>query len=168
MSEKNVPSPKIVSWDEWHVEREKLLVKEKEQTRALDALAAERRRLPMVQIDKEYIFEWSNGTASLIDLFDGRRQLIVYHFMFDPDWSEGCDGCSMVVDNIGHPAHLHARDTSLALISRAPLKKIEPFKKRMGWTIPWYSSFENDFNFDFGATTKDGETHLCSVFFTRR
>lgn len=163
MSEKS--EPKIVSWEEWQVERERLLVKEKEQTRALDALAADRRRLPMVKVEKEYVFEGSNGAVNLMDLFDGRRQLIVYHFMFDPDWSEGCDGCSMVVDNMGHPAHLQARDTSLVLISRAPVKKIEPFKKRMGWTIPWYSSFENEFNYDFGATTEGGETHLCSVFY---
>ena len=128
MTEKS--EPKIVTWEEWQVEREKLLIKEKEQTRALDALAADRRRLPMVKIDKEYVFEGLNGPANLMDLFDGRRQLIVYHFMFDPDWSEGCDGCSMVVDNMGHPAHLQARDTSLVLISRAPLKKIEPFKKQ--------------------------------------
>ena len=94
---------------------------------------------------------------SLLDLFEGRRQLILYHFMFDPRWDAGCDGCSMVVDNMGHPAHLHARDTSLALVSRAPLSKIEPFKKRMGWTVPWYSSFGSDFNNDFGVTTDEGE-----------
>src|SRR5205085_5388194 len=115
-------------------------------TRARDALNAERRRLPMIKIEKEYVFEGPNGKASLVDLFEGRRQLIIYHFMFDPRSDQGCDGCSMMVDNMGHPAHLHARDTSLALVSRAPLSKIEPFKKRMGWTVPWYSSFGSDFN----------------------
>ena len=94
----------------------------------------------------------------------GRRQLIIYHFMFDPDWDEGCDGCSMLVDNMGHPAHRQARDTSLALVSRAPLEKIEPFKECMSWTIPWYSSFGNDFNYDFGVTTDRGETFGLSVF----
>ncbi|MGH7429508.1 MAG: DUF899 domain-containing protein, partial [Candidatus Methylomirabilaceae bacterium] len=136
---------------------------EKELTRARDALNAERRRLPMVKIDKNYVFEGPAGKASLLDLFDRRRrQLIVYHFMFDPNdpppgksgepWDEGCSGCSFLVDNIGHLAHLRARDTSLVLVSRAPLAEIEPFKARMGWTVPWYSSFGSDFNYDFHVT----------------
>jgi len=120
--------PPVVSPDEWQVARESLLVKEKDATRARDALAAERRRLPVVRIDQAYVFEGPDGKASLLDLFEGRRQLIVYHFMFGPNQDAGCDGCSMVVDNIGHPAHLHARDTSFALVSRAPLAKIEPYK----------------------------------------
>jgi predicted dithiol-disulfide oxidoreductase (DUF899 family) len=144
--------------------RQELLVKEKEATRARDALNVERRRLPMVKIEKAYVFEGPNGKASLLDLFEGRRQLILYHFMFDPSWDEGCDGCSMVVDNMGHPAHLHARDTSRAAVSRAPLAKIERFKRRMGWTIPWYSSFGSDFNYDFGVTTDAGEIFGLSVF----
>jgi predicted dithiol-disulfide oxidoreductase (DUF899 family) len=156
--------PQVVSEQEWLVAREKLLIKEKELTRALDALAAERRKLPMVWIDKDYVFQGPNGTASLLDLFDGRRQLIVYHFMFGPSWKEGCVGCSMLVDGMGHLAHLHTRNTSLVLISRAPLDRIEPFKRRMGWTIPWFSSFENDFNYDFGATTDKGEVSCLSVF----
>ncbi len=156
--------PKVVSRDEWLVARNELLRKEKEATHARDALNAERRRLPMVRIDKDYVFESPAGKATLLDLFEGRRQLIVYHFMFAPDWDEGCPGCSMVVDNIGHPAHLHARDTSLALVSRAPQSKIMPFKERMGWTAPWYSSFGSDFNYDFGVTTADGEIHGLSVF----
>jgi predicted dithiol-disulfide oxidoreductase (DUF899 family) len=141
-----------------------MLTKEKEATRARDALAAERRRLPMVQIDKDYAFEGTDGTVSLRDLFDGRRQLIVYHFMFDPDWDEGCSGCSMFTDTIGQLAHLHARDTSLVLVSRAPLAKITAFKRRMGWTAPWFSSFGSDFNRDFGVTTDQGETFGLSVF----
>jgi hypothetical protein len=109
----NLALPKIVSQEEWLAARIELLGKEKEATRALDALAAERRRQPMVRIDKGYVFEGKDGSKSLLDLFDGRRQLIVYHFMFDPSWQAGCVGCSMLVDGMGHLAHLHARDTSL-------------------------------------------------------
>jgi predicted dithiol-disulfide oxidoreductase (DUF899 family) len=160
--------PPVVSPREWQVAREKLLAKEKEATRARDALAAERRRLPIVQIEKDYVFEGPDGKVALLDLFDGRRQLIVYHFMFAPGvdgWpSAGCDGCSMVVDNIGHLAHLHARDTSLVLVSRAPLANIERYKERMGWTVPWFSSAGSDFNVDFGVTTDQGETFGLSVF----
>src|SRR5438128_5544599 len=144
--------PQVVSPAEWQVAGDELLVKEKEATRARDALAAERRRLPMVRIEKEYLFDGPSGKASLADLFEGRRQLIVYHFMFGPNQDEGCDGCSMFVDGIVHLAHLHARDTSLALVSRAPLAKIQTYKKRMGWTLPWFSSFESDFNIDFGVS----------------
>ena len=133
--------PGVVSPTEWEAASEGLLAKEKEATRARDALAAERRRLPMVEIKKDYAFEGPDGKASLVDLFEGRRQLIIYHFMFAQGvegWPDaGCDGCSMFVDNIGHLAHLHARDTSLVLVSRAPLAKIEQYKERMGWTVPW-------------------------------
>src|SRR5919201_2528931 len=164
--------PHIVSATEWQAARETLLAKEKEATRARDALAAERRRLPIVRIDKGYSFEGPGGKASLLDLFEGRRQLILYHFMFGPNQDAGCDGCSMFVDNVGHPAHLHARDTSFALVSRAPLAKIEPYKKRMGWTVPWYSSFGSDFNVDFNVSPEsprpseyqDGESFGLSVF----
>jgi predicted dithiol-disulfide oxidoreductase (DUF899 family) len=152
MTEKTIELPKVVSRDEWLTARKELLKQEKELTRKRDALNAKRRRLPMVRIEKEYIFEGPNGKASLLDLFDGRRQLIIYHFMFDPSWDEGCDGCSFLVDNIGHLAHLHAANTSLVIVSRAPLAKIERFKARMGWTIPWYSSFRSDFNYDFHVT----------------
>ncbi len=136
MTSSKIGYPRIVSRAEWLAARKEFLAKEKEFTRQRDALNAERRRLPMVKIEQEYVFDGPNGKAGLLGLFAGRRQLIVYHFMFDPDWDEGCDGCSMVVDNMGHPAHLHARDTSLVLVSRAPLEKIEPFKARMGWTTP--------------------------------
>jgi predicted dithiol-disulfide oxidoreductase (DUF899 family) len=144
--------PRVVSRDEWLSARKELLAKEKELTRHRDAVNAARRRLPMVRLDKEYVFEGPSGKASLLDLFDGRSQLIVYHFMFDPSWDEGCPSCSFLVDNIGHLAHLHARKTSLALVSRATLAKIEPYKKRMGWRLPWYSSFGSDFNYDFHVT----------------
>jgi predicted dithiol-disulfide oxidoreductase (DUF899 family) len=144
--------PPIVSQQEWLAARKKLLVREKEFTRQRDALNAERRSLPMTEVDKPYLFEGRNGTASLVELFEGRGQLLIYHFMFDPDWDEGCPTCSFLTDNIGHLAHLHARDTTLALVSRARLATIEPFRERMGWTIPWYSSFGSDFNYDFHVT----------------
>ena len=158
------PLPEIVPPARWQAALDELLVKEKEHTRLGDALSARRRRLPMVKIDKEYVFETGSGKLSLLDLFEGRRQLIVYHFMFGPDRDEGCDGCSWLVDAMSHPAHLHARDTSLVLISRAPLEKLERYKARMGWDLPWHSSFGSDFNFDFGATTDEGEEHGASVF----
>jgi predicted dithiol-disulfide oxidoreductase (DUF899 family) len=160
--------PPVASPAEWEAALAALRAKEKEATRARDALAAERRRLPRVRIDKDYVFEGPRGAATLPDLFDARRQLILYHFMFAPDvdgWPDaGCDGCSMVVDQIGHLAHLHARDTSLVLISRAPLANLERYRKRMGWTIPWFSSAGSDFNADFGVTTDQGETFGLSVF----
>jgi predicted dithiol-disulfide oxidoreductase (DUF899 family) len=157
-----------VSLAEWQVAREKLLVKEKAATRVHDALAAERRRLPMVRIDKEYSFESERGKASLLDLFEGRRQLILYHFMFAPGvcgWpSAACEGCSWYTDNVGNLSHLHARDTSFVLVSRAPLQNILPYKKRMGWTVPWFSSSESDFNVDFGVTKGESESSGTSVF----
>jgi predicted dithiol-disulfide oxidoreductase (DUF899 family) len=160
--------PQIVSPGEWEAARKKLLTKEKAMTRALDALAAERRRLPMVLIDKKYVFDGPNGKVGLPDLFEGRRQLILYHFMFAPTvsgWpSAGCPGCSLVIDQIGHLAHLHARNTSFVAVSIAPLANIQKYKKRMGWTIPWVSSFGTDFNKDFGRTTDEGETFGLSVF----
>jgi predicted dithiol-disulfide oxidoreductase (DUF899 family) len=172
--------PRVVSPDEWRVAREELLAKEKEATRARDALAAERRRLPMVRFDKVYVFEGPDGEASLLDLFEGRRQLIVYHFMFAPGvdgWPDaGCDGCSLFVDNVGHLAHLRARDTSFALVSQAPIRKIEAYRERMGWTIPWYSLAGNEFNADCGVTTgfglsvflRDGDDVYRTYFTTGR
>lgn len=161
--------PPVVSSIEWQAAHDKLLVKEKEATHARDALAAERRRLPMARIDKPYEFEGSDGTVSLLDLFDGRRQLILYHFMFAPGvegWpSAGCGGCTMFIDNIGNLAHLRERDTSFALVSRAPLANINAYKERRGWTAPWFSSAGSDFNEDFGLTTDEGETFGLSVFF---
>jgi predicted dithiol-disulfide oxidoreductase (DUF899 family) len=145
--------PEVVSRDEWLVARKALLVKEKESTRARDALNAERRRLPMVEIDKDYAFEGPAGRASLLDLFEGRRQLIVDHFMWpDPTVAVGCPSCSGRVDQYGNLAHLHERETTIVVVSRAPLDKIEPFKQRMGWTFPWYSSWGSDFNYDFHVT----------------
>jgi predicted dithiol-disulfide oxidoreductase (DUF899 family) len=160
--------PQVVLHDAWKAALDELRVKEKAATRARDALAAERRRLPMVRIEKAYVFEGPNGRASLLDLFEGRRQLIVYHFMFAPGvegWpSAGCRGCSFFVDSIGHLAHLNARDTSFALVSRAPSATIEPYRERMGWTVPWVSSLGSDFNIDLGLTSDDRETFGLSVF----
>ncbi|HEV2237310.1 MAG TPA: DUF899 domain-containing protein [Ktedonobacterales bacterium] len=157
--------PQIVSRDEWAAARAALLVQEKEATRARDRLNAERRRLPMVKMEKEYIFEGPDGRASLFSLFDGRRQLIVYHFMFDPSWDDGCPSCTNLVDNIPFRlARIQRHDTSLVLVSRAPLAKLEAYKTRMKWTIPWYSSFANDFNYDFGVSGEQGETPGLSVF----
>jgi predicted dithiol-disulfide oxidoreductase (DUF899 family) len=167
-----VTLPPVVSEAEWRAARDELLVKEKQATRTADALAAERRRLPMVEIEKDYHFDSVDGDASLLDLFEGRSQLLLYHFMFGPNQDEGCNGCSMVVDQLPHLAHLHARDTSFAVVSRAPLAKIDAFKERMGWSVPWYSSFESDFNVDFGVSPEtpqvgeyqDGEMFGLSVF----
>ncbi|MFA1821762.1 DUF899 domain-containing protein [Virgibacillus oceani] len=155
---------KIVSREKWIETHQAFLEEEKAFTRLRDKLNAKRRRLPMVEITKHYIFQGKGVETSLYDLFAGYKQLIVYHFMFDPSWEEGCDGCSMMVDNMGHPSHLEARNTRLVLISRAPMEKIAPFQQRMGWEIPWYSSHSTDFNQDFGATTEAGETHGYSVF----
>ncbi|MGH7897535.1 MAG: DUF899 domain-containing protein [Candidatus Binatia bacterium] len=162
----------VVSQEEWQAALDALRAKEKAQTRARDALAAERRRLPRVRIDKDYVFDGLKGKARLVDLFDGRRQLVLYHFMFGPNQEVGCDGCSMFVDQLGHPAHLHARDVSFAAVSRAPIAKIEAYRKRMGWTFPWHSSFGTSFSHDFGRgheTPKkdeyqDGEMFGLSVF----
>jgi predicted dithiol-disulfide oxidoreductase (DUF899 family) len=160
--------PKIVSREEWQRARDAFLIKEKAATRARDALNAERRRLPMVRIEEDYVFEGPSGKVRLIDLFEGRRQLIVYHFMFAPGvggWpTAGCPGCSMVVDHIGPLEHFYARDTSLVLVSLGPLANLETYKKRMGWKVPWVSSAGTTFNADFGLSTDEGETFGLSVF----
>ncbi|MEX0929445.1 MAG: DUF899 domain-containing protein [Balneolales bacterium] len=153
----NPELPDVVTREEWLAERKKLLKKEKKITRQKDQLNAERRQLPMVKIGKKYEFEGPDGRMRLLDLFEGRMQLIIYHFMFDPAWEQGCPSCSAWGDHIsrGHLHHLHTRSTSLALVSRAPFRKIQLFKNRMGWTMPWYSSNENDFNYDFHVTQNE-------------
>ncbi len=148
--------PKVVSREVWLRARKELLEKEKAWSRQRDALSAERRKLPMVRIEKDYAFEGPDGRRSLGELFEGRRQLLVYHFMFDPEWDEGCRACSFVADNVsGALVHLAARDTAFAAISRAPIAKIQRFKARMGWTFPWLSSFGGDFNHDFHVTVDE-------------
>lgn len=147
------PKHEIVSREEWVVSRKALLEKEKEFTRLRDQLSAERRKLPRVKVEKNYVFDGPDGKETLSDLFDGRSQLIVYHFMFDPDWSEGCKSCSLLADHY-NPAivHLKHRDVSMVTISRAPLEKLLAFRKRMEWTFKWVSSFDSDFNRDFNVT----------------
>ena len=144
--------PEVVSAEEWRAARLDLLAKEKEFTRARDALAAERRRLPRTEVSADYRFTGPDGEVGLADLFEGRPQLLVYHFMFDPDWDEGCPSCSFVADNIAPVVHLHARDTRLALVSRAPYEKLAAYRTRMGWDLPWYSSYGSEFNYDFEVT----------------
>jgi predicted dithiol-disulfide oxidoreductase (DUF899 family) len=146
--------PEIASQDEWVAAREELLEREKAFTRARDELAAARRRLPMVAVDKDYRFEGPDGEVGLIDLFEGRHQLIVGHFMFDPSWDDGCPSCTAGADELapGTLAHLHTRDTTLAYVSRAPYAKIADYKRRRGWAFPWYSSAGSDFNYDFHVT----------------
>lgn len=159
-----MPLPREVTPQQWRQALADLLVAEKALTRQRDDVSALRRRLPMVRITEEYGLDGVDGPARLLDLFDGRRQLIVYHFMFGSDWDQGCSGCSWVVDAMSHPAHLHARDTSLVLVSRADIATIHRFRRRMGWDLPWYSSAASTFNVDFGATVDGEEHHGVSVF----
>ena len=156
MTTSTIEHPRVVSRAEWLVARKKLLTKEKELTRQRDALNAERRKLPMVEIEKEYLFEAPGGKKTLADLFDGRSQLVVYHFMFGPGWEEGCPSCSFLADHIdGALEHLAARDVTFVVVSRAPLAEIRPFQQRMGWRFKWVSSHGSDFNYDFHATTDE-------------
>ncbi|MBI1334127.1 MAG: DUF899 domain-containing protein [Armatimonadetes bacterium] len=152
MTTDTIAHPPIASKEEWLEARRKLLVKEKDLTRQKDRLAAERRRMPMVKIDKNYEFEGPEGKVTLEDLFAGQRQLIVYHFMYGPDWEKGCPGCTGFVNEIGDLSTLHKRNTNFVLISRAPLAKLEAYKNEKGWTIPWYSSLGSEFNYDFQVT----------------
>jgi predicted dithiol-disulfide oxidoreductase (DUF899 family) len=181
MTASAIPHPQIVSRDQWLVERKKLLADEKELTRHYDRINAERRRLPMVKIEKNYVFDGPNGKQNLNALFEGRRQLIVYHFMFDPAWDQGCSGCTGFVDALGDLSLLKDRDTTFVVISRAPLAKLEAYKAQKGWSIAWFSSFGSDFNYDFHVTLDPkvapveynyrnkaemkGEEHGLSVFF---
>jgi predicted dithiol-disulfide oxidoreductase (DUF899 family) len=146
--------PRIVSRADWLAARKDLLAQEKELTRRRDALSAERRRLPMVRVEKDYRFEGPEGEARLADLFGPYRQLVVRHFMFDPSWDDGCPSCSAAADEMsdGLLAHLHVRDTEFVTVSRAPLARIEDYKARRGWTFRWYSSHGSDFNYDFDVT----------------
>jgi predicted dithiol-disulfide oxidoreductase (DUF899 family) len=149
-----VTLPNVVSKEEWLSARKQLLADEKAMTRAQDALNTKRRELPMVRIDKDYVFDSASGRAGLLDLFDGRHQLIVQHFMFDPSWDEGCSSCTAACDELsaGILRHLHVRDTNFVVVSRAPVDKIERYKASKGWTFPWYSSYGSDFNYDFHVT----------------
>ena len=156
--------PEVVSRDEWFAARRELLAKEKEVTRARDRVNADRRRLPMVRIDKPYTFEGPNGTVDLLDLFEGRAQLVMHHFMWafdvDADGTEhprdtGCSSCSSAADDVGKLRQLHVRNTTLAAVTRAPYEMLAAYRERMGWTFPWYSSYGSDFNYDFHATVDE-------------
>jgi predicted dithiol-disulfide oxidoreductase (DUF899 family) len=185
-----VPHPPIASAEAWREQRLKLLASEKELTHHYDRVSAERRRLPMVKVEKDYVLEGPDGTVRLVDLFEGRRQLIIYHFMFAPDWEKGCGACTYFVDSQGDLSGLNRRDTTFALVSRAPLAKLEAYKALRGWRWPWYSSFGSDFNYDFHVSfdasvapveynyrtpaelkasnspnVAEGEEHALSVFF---
>lgn len=151
--------PDVVSREDWLAARTRLLTAEKQETRARDALSAERRRLPMVRIDKEYKLTGPDGPAGLGDLFGDARQLIVQHVMFDPGWDAACPGCTAGVDELspGMLAHLRSRDTEYVLVSRAPLAKLLDYQASRGWTVPWYSSHGSDFNYDFQATLSPGQ-----------
>jgi predicted dithiol-disulfide oxidoreductase (DUF899 family) len=170
MSSTPTSLPHVVSHEEWRKAHEALLAKEKDFTHARDALAAERRRQPMERIETKYTFEGPNGNVTLLDLFEGRPQLLLYHFMFAEGvdgWpTAGCPGCSMYMDNLGQftLTHLANRDVSFAAVSRGPLESLLAYKKRMSWSWPWVSSAKNTFNKDFGLTTDKGENHGLSVF----
>lgn len=156
----------IVSRDEWTAARKALLAREKENTRQRDELARQRRELPWVRVEENYVFDTPEGKVTLAGLFRGKSQLIVYHFMFGPEWAEGCPSCSYVSDHLnGAVPHLAARDTSLVMISRAPVEKIEAFKKRMGWSFPWVSSHDNTFNHDFGVYFTPEEKAKGEVYY---
>jgi predicted dithiol-disulfide oxidoreductase (DUF899 family) len=156
----------VVSREQWLTARKEFLAKEKAFTRARDQLSAERHALPWVKLDKTYLFDTPAGKKSLADLFDGRSQLIVYHFMLGPDWIEGCPSCSYLADHFdGMLPHLAQRDVTFTAISRAPLAEIEAYKRRMGWHFPWASSFGNDFNFDFGVSFElEGDGHGRGIY----
>jgi predicted dithiol-disulfide oxidoreductase (DUF899 family) len=186
-----IPHPPIVSRGQWLEARKKLLSHEKELTKHYDRVNAERRRLPMVMIEKDYRFDGPGGKRDLKALFDGQRQLIVYHFMFDPAWEKGCPSCTWYIDSLGDLSLLKKRDTMFVLVSRAPLAKLERYKAERGWDLPWYSSFGTDFNYDFHVSNDpkvrpieynyrskaeneahkspnnlEGEEHGISVYFT--
>lgn len=157
---------KVVSQDEWVRTRKEFLAKEKEFTHLRDQLNQQRRELPWVNVDKTYVFDGPQGKQTLSDLFDGRSQLLVYHFMFHPSWTEGCKSCSFWADNFnGAIVHLNQRDVTMVAISRAPLPQLEAFKKRMGWTFKWVSSFENDFNWDYHVSFTPEEIKKGDMYY---
>jgi len=188
---KAIPHPPIVSAERWLAARKKLLAHEKELTKRYDRVNAERRRLPMVKIEKGYVFDGPGGKCDFKALFEGRRQLIIYHFMFDPAWDKGCPSCTWYLDSLGDLSLLGKRDTTFALVSRAPFAKLDAYRRERGWDVPWYSSFGTEFNYDFQVTNDPkvrppeynyrskaeneahhspnnllGEEHGLSVFFT--
>lgn len=165
MSESTIENPKVVSQAEWIAARKELLAKEKSLTRQRDALAEERRKLPWVKVDAKYEFDTPSGKKSLADLFGGKSQLVIYHFMLGPDWEQGCPSCSLLADHFDNLGiHLAQRDVRFMIVSRAPLAKIAEFKKRMAWKFPWVSSYESEFNFDFGVSVTKEEAAKETVY----
>ena len=166
VSEMSTDTHPIVSAERWVAERKKLLAREKELTRLSDLIAQERRALPWVQVEKKYLFDTPEGPRALVDLFDGRRQLLVQHFMFAPGWDQGCKSCSYMADhNDGAAPHLAQRDVTLMVVSRAPLADIERFRQRMGWKFKWVSSHGSDFNHDFGVTFTAADRDNGNVYY---
>lgn len=166
MTEIQMQNHRVVSQAEWLETRKDLLAKEKEFTQLRDELSQQRRELPWVKVNKEYIFDGPSGKKTLVELFDGKSQLIIYHFMFDPSWEEGCPICSFWADNFnGIGVHLNHRDVSMIAISRAPLEKLQAFQKRMGWNFKWVSSFNNDFNYDFHVSFTPEELNKGTVYY---
>ena len=190
MTDPTIAHPPIAAREEWVTARKALLAEEKALTRHRDAVNAMRRRLPMVRVDKRYVFDGPTGELSLLDLFEGRHQLIIYHFMFDPAWEAGCPGCTGFFNSLGDLSLLAARDTTMAIISRAPLEKLERYRALRHWHLPWLSSYRSEFNYDFHASQDEaiapvehnyrsqaeleqsgqarfarGENHALSVFF---
>jgi predicted dithiol-disulfide oxidoreductase (DUF899 family) len=161
-----IENPKVTSPAQWVAARRALLTKEKEFTRLRDEISRQRRELPWERVEKRYVFEGPSGKETLADLFEGRSQLVVYHFMFGPDWVEGCQSCSLLADHFdGSVPHLNARDVTFVVISRAPLSQIEAFKKRMGWKFKWVSSYRTDFNFDYQAAFTKEEKAKGEVYY---
>ncbi len=166
ISELSTENHKVVSRDEWVAERKTLLAREKELTRLSDQIARERRALPWVRIDKNYVFDGPEGRRTLAELFDGRRQLLVQHFMLAPGWEQGCPSCSFMADHSdGMNVHLAHRDVTLVAVSRAPLAEIERFRRRMGWQFKWVSSHGSDFNYDFGVSFPPEEMAKGEVYY---
>lgn len=171
MTGNTVENPKVVSQEEWIKARLALLAKEKQLTRQRDAVAEERQKLPWVRVEKKYAFDTASGKKSMADLFGGKTQLAVYHFMFGADWEQGCPSCSLIADHLDNlGTHLAQRDVRLTMVSQAPLAKIEDFKKRMGWKFAWASSAGSDFNLDFGvsvAKADAGKEHMYNYALTK-
>lgn len=169
MTTMKIAVPEVVSRAEWIEARKQLLLQEKSYTRQGDALAAERRKLPWVRVERDYVFEAPGRNQSLADLFEGRSQLVVQHFMFGPGWKEGCPSCSYMADHVGGAlVHLAHRDVTFVAVSRAPLSQIEAFRKRMGWGFNWVSSAGNDFNFDYGVSFTKEEMAKGKVAYNYR
>ena len=165
-SRSSIKDHPVVSHEEWLSARTAFLAKEKEFTRLRDELSQQRRALPWEKVDKQYVFDGPTGKETLAELFESRSQLVVYHFMFDPEWEEGCSSCSFWADSFnGNGVHLNHRDTTFVAISRAPLAKIEPFKKRMGWSFKWLSSGASDFNFDYQASFTPEQVKSGAAFY---